>query len=512
MLKKTLIYLAISIIIAIAAVPSLREALWDSPGETRPAHVAGNYYPEGPNALSHNIDHAMSKAKAPAHNRSVQVLIAPYAKHELSSDITAKAYAQVKGKKYKRVVIIAPAFASPFSYASIYHGGAYETPLGVIRVDKAFADKLTKKSPHIKRSAAGHGCTFGRCEHALEVQLPFLQRSLDDFKIVPIMMGKQNYEVARALGVALAELIKEESAGNQNDTLIVASTDLSQKLRPHQASFHDQNVLNAIKAGDYLSLSHNLEQGTWNTPGGGAIVAAMIASERLGAYDSVILDYKNSGDITKDASAFEGFGAVVILRDGARRESPSASAIALTDQDKTKLLDVAKASVESAAKSKAAPPLPQPTSGALASAHGVFVTLKKNGQLRGRIGFVAPSRPLAETVRHAAAMAAMNDSRFFPVSESELEEIAYEISVLSPLRRVNGHKDIKIGRDGVLIRKGDDQGVYLPQVAVENGWDATSFLKQVSLKAGLPDNAWQSSDADIFTFTSIVFGTGGKNR
>jgi AmmeMemoRadiSam system protein A len=142
----------------------------------------------------------------------------------------------------------------------------------------------------------------------------------------------------------------------------------------------------------------------------------------------------------------------------------------------------------------------------LAQERGAFVTLKEKGQLRGCIGYVAPIKPLYITVRDVAAFAALRDTRFRPVSTSELGALQYEISVLSPLHRVLDINEIRVGQHGLIMKRGDTEGLLLPQVPVEEKWDLATFLEQTCYKAGLPKNAWQDADTDIFRFTALVFG------
>ena len=143
---------------------------------------------------------------------------------------------------------------------------------------------------------------------------------------------------------------------------------------------------------------------------------------------------------------------------------------------------------------------------ALKKDRGAFVTLTENGQLRGCIGYTAAVQPLYETVRDAALSAATKDPRFPPVSENDLPKLAYEISVLSPFKKISDTNQIEVGKHGLLIRKGRYEGLLLPQVATDYQWDRLTFLQQTCRKAGLPTNAWQAPDTDIFIFSAFVFG------
>ncbi len=169
-------------------------------------------------------------------------------------------------------------------------------------------------------------------------------------------------------------------------------------------------------------------------------------------------------------------------------------------------MDIAKKSVETAVRDHKLFDFGAVRNERLMQERGAFVTLKKRGQLRGCIGYVAPVQPLALTVRDVAAFAALRDQRFQPVAVSELAELEYEISVLSPLRRVLDTRRIRVGMDGLVIKRGTSEGLLLPQVAPEQGWDRLAFLENTCLKAGLEASAWKDSNADIFSFTALVFG------
>jgi AmmeMemoRadiSam system protein A len=178
----------------------------------------------------------------------------------------------------------------------------------------------------------------------------------------------------------------------------------------------------------------------------------------------------------------------------------------LSGTEQNELLRVARKSVETVVRTHQLYDYSPPASGPLAQERGAFVTLTRRGELRGCIGYVAPSEALALTVRDVAAWAAVRDRRFTPVTVDELPELEYEISVLSPLRRVLDVKQIRVGRDGLVMKRGEAEGLLLPQVAIDQRWDRMTLLKQTCRKAGLPPDAWQDGETDIFSFTALVFG------
>ena len=200
------------------------------------------------------------------------------------------------------------------------------------------------QSTSIKLSGRGHERSGEQSEHSLEVQLPFLQRTLGQFELVPIIMGDQSYEASRALGVALAKLIGD------SDTLIVASSDLSHYHPYDEASTIDHNTLHAIEAWDYFDLSRNLQSRVWEACGGGPIVAAMMAAERLGANRAELLKYANSGDVTGDRSRVVGYSAFALYKSAPTNSA--APPFSLTPKEKQELLSVARKSAETAVRER----------------------------------------------------------------------------------------------------------------------------------------------------------------
>ena len=463
----------------------------------RPAAVAGSFYPADAKELAQMVDGFVAKATPPP-VPNLLAIVAPHAGYQFSGHVAGWSYALLKGRHYRRVVVIAPSHYEAFPFASVFDGASYSTPLGIVPVDQAFAQKLASASPLLKLSGAGHTPDAEKREHSVEVQLPFLQRVLGAFELVPVVMGDQNYATCRALGLALAKLAGPE-------TLIVASSDLSHYHSYDEAVRMDHKTLKAIEEWDYLSMSRNFPQRIWEACGGGPIIAAMIATERLGANQAIILKYANSGDVTADRARVVGYGAVALAQ-GPARKTDAVRRLNLSGGEQNELLRLARKSVETAVRERKLYDYAPPASGPLAQERGAFVTLTKHGELRGCIGFVAPSEALGLTVRDVATLAATRDRRFSPVTVDELPELDYEISVLSPLRRVLDIKQIRTGRDGLVIKQDEVEGLLLPQVAADQHWDRLTFLKQTCRKAGLAPDAWQDSETDIFSFTALVFG------
>ncbi len=157
-------------------------------------------------------------------------------------------------------------------------------------------------------------------------------------------------------------------------------------------------------------------------------------------------------------------------------------------------------------KNKKAPNFNPPETNGLKTETGMFVTLHKNGHLRGCIGYIIGKDPLWKAVTELTVSSAVKDTRFRPVQESELEDIDIEISVLTPPEKISDPQTIEMGIHGVIVKKEFNQGVFLPQVATETGWDRETFMNELcSQKAGLPEDAWKKNDVEIFIFTASVY-------
>lgn len=489
--------LAVAMLAALAIVVPQRPRA-ASPENVRPAGVAGGFYPADPNALTAMMDDMLSHATLPQITDLIIAVVAPHAGYPYSGPVAAYTYAALKGHKYSRVVVIAPSHYEAFDFTAVFDGDAYATPLGNVAVDKTFAQQLAKMDPSIRLSSRGHIATSQGSEHAIEVELPWLQHVLGNFQLVPIVMGDQSYESSRALGVALSKLIH-----GSGDTLILASSDLSHYHPYDDAVAQDHKTLTALEEWDYLSMSRNFEMRVWEACGGAPIVAAMIAAERMGANRAELLKYANSGDTTGDHSRVVGYSAVLLLKSQNQRSAEQP--FALGTRDKDELLKLARKSVEQAVRTGKPYDVAASSGSTLNQERGAFVTLTKAGQLRGCIGYTSAAKPLNLTVRDTATLAALRDSRFPPVTASELGLLDYEISVLSPMRRVTNIEQIKVGQDGLLMKNGEYEGLLLPQVPTEQGWERQKFLEETCAKAGMQTDCWKDENTDIFMFTAVVF-------
>jgi len=466
--------------------------------------VAGMFYPSNPSELARQIAEMFKKAKRRPLPGPVRAIISPHAGYMYSGQIAADAFKQIEGEEYDAVVVIAP-FHGFFKGVSVYSGGGYQTPLGVIEIDRKLSTLMADKHPTVYKSTVGHTGSGGHGEHSLEVQLPFLQTVLGKFRLVAMVMGDQEESTIRATAEVLSATLKDKNV------LLVASTDMSHFHPEQKARKLDKAFETALSKFDTSSIINVVSSGKGEACGYGPVAAVVEAMKRIGGQSVNIISYDTSGATTGDFSEVVGYLSAVVT--GKKPESKKKETIGTprpqkrtfyNKEEKEYLRRVAQTVVEARARGRK-PEIPPPPTPYLQEKRGVFVTITKNGLLRGCIGMVHAREPLVDAVREMAVAAAFDDPRFPPVNESELPDLDYEISVMSPLSLVTDPESIVVGRDGLMIRMATHSGLLLPQVATENNWDRKTFLEQTCLKAGLPKNSYREKSAQIYKFTVEKF-------
>ena len=484
----------------------------ETDSEVRAPVVAGAFYSGDAGELARDVDRYLAAAERPELAGEVVAVISPHAGYVYSGGVAAPGYEAVEGRRFDTVIVVAPSHRLAFRGASIYGGDGYATPLGTVPVDSDLAAAVRGKSSSIGYEPGAHAA-----EHSLEVQVPFLQRTLGEFSIVPIIMGDQSIGSARILAAAIASAV-EGAEGKR--VLLVASTDLSHYHDDDTARRLDARVVRAVEDFDPEGLLESLARGECEACGGGPMATVMMAARELGADRARVVKYATSGDTSGDKSQVVGYLAAVITRPGssgggtddageagseagAAGETP-APYRGLTLEEKGELLTLARGTIESAVGGGNAPRSTL-ESEALDTACGAFVTLNERGRLRGCIGHVRGDVPLRQTVAEMAVQAALHDPRFPSVTKEEVESLEIEISVLSPLTEVKDVSEIVVGRDGLIIQEGARSGLLLPQVATEYGWDRETFLEHTCRKAGLPEGCWRREGVVILRFSAEVF-------
>jgi AmmeMemoRadiSam system protein B/AmmeMemoRadiSam system protein A len=463
----------------------------------RESVIAGSWYPGDPARLTKDIKGYLKQVPEHKIDGELIALISPHAGYMYSGQVAAHAYKLLEGKEYDIVVIIAPSHRAYFKGASVYPKGGYRTPLGIVPIAEEITEALMKKSPLIDFIPQAHSQ-----EHSLEIQLPFLQVVLKDFRLVPIVMGEQDLPMCKELSAAIADVIKGKNA------LLIASTDLSHFHTYDEAVALDQQFVKHVGAFDPEGLNKALRGGKCEACGGGPVVAVMLAAQTLGADKSEVLNYANSGDVTGDHSSVVGYMAAALYRGTGTARSHNKENVGidlgLSEEEKKILHEIAHTVIWNKASGKKVPEF-NITSERLKELRGAFVTINKKGSLRGCIGHIKGVKPLYKSVEEMAEAAAFQDPRFPPVTKKELKDLEIEISALTPFKQITDVSEIEVGKHGLYIEKGFYSGLLLPQVATEYGWDRDTFLEHTCRKAGLPPDAWKDKETRIYIFSADIF-------
>ncbi len=264
--------------------------------EIRPPAVAGMFYEREPVKLKKTIDEFLKNVKPPKISGEIIGLVSPHAGYFYSGKTAAYGYKLIENKNYDTVIVISPSHYEYFRGVSIYNGSAYQTPLGIVEIDHELREQLKDYNSILEISKRGHGR-----EHALEVQLPFLQVVLNQFKLLPIVMGDQSKDFVFALAEILAEILKNKSI------LMVASSDLSHYYSHDVANSLDSRIEKLINNYDDDSLIDELEEEKVQACGGGPIVTVMRASKILGANKSKVLYRNDSSEASGDKHQVVGY-------------------------------------------------------------------------------------------------------------------------------------------------------------------------------------------------------------
>lgn len=454
--------------------------------------VAGLFYPGEAAKLSKALDALL--AAAPEHCiPRLKGLVCPHAGYEYSGQTAAIAYKLLAGRDVRTVVVMGPSHYALLRGACIPNADDYRTPLGLVPISEK-AKVLAKVAPfalesrglvqrpawwrQAPKAAPEEGQdTPETWEHSVEVQVPFLQKVLKNFKLLPILVGEADPE---QMAKALAEQIDDH-------TIVVASSDLSHYHTYEAAKGLDSRCVKAI--GDMDIDAMRSQEACGKLP-----ILTLLHLARQKGWKAQVLDYRNSGDVTGDKDHVVGYAGVAFYAPAPEN---------LTAAERKFLLDLARRTLKSVT---AGGSLPEATNKdvppKLLEKKACFVTLTKSGALRGCIGHLTALEPLHQAVAGNARNAALRDPRFPPVETGELGDIKIEISVLTepqPLAFSSPEdllRKLHPNEDGVLLHIGPRTATFLPQVW-EQIPDKVSFLEHLSQKAGCESSAWRGKDVTV---------------
>lgn len=470
--------------------------------KVREPAVAGLFYPKDPAELSKVIDACLVAAKVEPPAGELKALICPHAGYPYSGPVAASAFRLLAGRDYATVVVLGPSHYADLRAASVTNADLFRTPLGDVPVS-AKARALAQLRPFAleppclvqrpdwwrqsSRPAPAED-TADTWEHSVEVEVPFLQRTLKNFELVSVVCGEIDEEKAAE---ALLQILDDR-------TLIVASSDLSHYYSYATARELDQHTVEAICRLDPGAIGDGDACG--HTP-----IRTLLYVARQRGWQARLLDCRNSGDTTGDKSRVVGYAAIAFYAPASASVTTPAAA-QFTAADRRYLLDLARKTVREAATTGQ---LPAVSADGLApkftAAKGCFVTLTKRGELRGCIGYILPQGPLYRAVVENARNAALRDPRFPAVRPGEVDQLEIEISVLTePLPLFFSspeellHK-LQPGVDGVVLQIGNRSATYLPQVW-EQIPDKVDFLNNLAEKAGCESSTWRHSGVSVFIY------------
>ncbi len=458
---------------------------------TRHPYVAGAFYPSSPSELARMIDDFLKEAEVKPPQGEILGIQVPHAGYVFSGRVAAYGFKLLQGRKYDLVVLIGPSHFYPFRGGAVSPADYWKTPLGKVPVDRDFAKKLVSLRAGFFFSEKYH-----QREHSLEVEVPFLQKVLKPgFKIVPIVIGPYYPQSLLPSAGKFAGLLR-----GRNFILIISS-DLSHYHTLEECNSIDRRTIRAMLSLKPASFLWGALQGEYEACGASAIALGEEILLKLGVDRAVLLKHGTSADAGAGTRRVVGYSSVAFIKTGAGRKKEGEK-FSLNSREKKYLLRIARAAIKAGLEGKEYTP-PSPPTERLKEPRGVFVTLKIKGKLRGCIGYILPVKPLYIATAEMARAAAFRDPRFTPLSKDEFGKIEIEISVLTPPQPTTPSR-VVVGRDGLIVSYMGAQGVLLPQVPVEEGWDRLRFLSAVCLKAGVERDCWRKG-AKLFSFQAIVF-------
>lgn len=467
--------------------------------------LAGRWYTDDPVTLKTELEGYLKNAKQDPLD-DVIALILPHAGYRYSGQTAAYGIKALK-KKYKRIIILGPSHSvSMYNTLSIPNVTHYQTPLGKVPLDTKLIEQL-KTHDIFKSIPQAH-----RNEHSVQIEVPWIQVKEKDFTIVPIVVGICDEETLNNAGNIIRNLMDDK-------TLLIASSDFVHYGRnysyvpftkdiPKNIKKLDYGALEQIKKLDGAGFSKYVDKTKATICGRmsiGVLLAALPQTTKVHE-----LFYTTSGAMTKDYSNSVSYFSIAFTGKWTKKKMKPEQKYkdALTAKDQKALLKLARDSLTYYLENKKVPTpgdLGIKVSEKMKAKRAAFVTLKEKGRLRGCIGEIFPRQELYKSVIANAINAGVNDHRFRPVTKAELKDIEFDISALTPPKQVDSYKKIRIGTDGMVLKKGWNSAVFLPQVATEQGWDLATTLTYLSRKAGLPKDAWKEG-CTWLTFEAEVFG------
>ncbi|MBU1036846.1 AmmeMemoRadiSam system protein B [Patescibacteria group bacterium] len=465
--------------------------------------VAGQFYPAGPAELERVVTNHLSPVSD--FRYQLKALVVPHAGYLYSGSVAGQAFGFLQGKHFQKIILMGPSHTTFFKGIALDEAAFYQTPLGEVSVSADVKNLLKEKGFSALPEAFIQ-------EHALEVELPFLQKTLKDFEIIPLLCGSQNSlsEIKE-----FAQVLKKYINGQ---TLIVASVDFTHYGPAYGFVPFTDNIAENLKKLDEPVIEHLLHFATDKlydylqskaVTNDGQIVLTLLSEILKGENcQAKVTARQSSGELTGDYTNSVSYVSMVFWQQSKDR---SAQSNYYSAEEKEYLLELAQLTLKTylqehkviSIDSKKVPER-------LREKWGVFVTLTKDKKLRGCIGNILPGKPIYQAVMENVLNAAIDDPRFNPVTLEEIDDLVIEISILTLPKelKVRNHQEylvkLKAEVDGVIIKQGNHTATYLPQV-----WEElkkpTEFLGSLCFKAGLSNDCWMDTNTQLLTYQAEVF-------
>ncbi|MCX7861771.1 MAG: AmmeMemoRadiSam system protein B [Bacteroidales bacterium] len=451
---------------------------------------AGRFYENNKNKLLQHLEQLFQQAK-PKILHHVQAIISPHAGYIFSGQTAASAFNQIdKDKNYENIFIIAPSHHFNGHGIALFSGNLYETPLGELQINTELQNYLLLNYPeyfYVHDETHFH-------EHSLEVQLPFLQYHISNYKyIVPLIITTHNIHQIKNIAECLQPYFNDNN-------LFIISTDWSHYPTMLDAENIDKETIQIVVAKkpfelyELLNQTNDIDNLYTRMCGSNAVLLLLFLSSDK-HFTFSLIEYSNSAQSPYgDEARVVGYAAIAVYKD--------TSFLILNENEQKELLAIARNTLEHYLSNEEKPDI-TPNSENLKKPYGAFVSIYYDNQLRGCLGHFITTMPLYKTIQELTIASATRDFRFNPVELHELPHIKLEISVLSELKKIDNIKEIVLGKHGIYIKKGNRSGTFLPQVASKTGWSLEEFLGHCSEdKAGLGWDGWK--DAEIYIYEAQI--------
>jgi AmmeMemoRadiSam system protein B/AmmeMemoRadiSam system protein A len=425
----------------------------------------------------------------------VRVVIAPHAGIRYSGHCASQAYGLVDVRTISRVIILGPSHRANFTGACVSTFQYNETPLGKIKVDTKITKNLSLEKDFFVNNS------YMQNEHSIENQLPFIQHIFKDrdYSIVPIMIGTVDKQ-------KILELAATIDKYRDKNTLIVVSSDFTHYGKSFNYTPFKDNIREKIQEMDFKLISFlankdllgflNFVSDTGITVCGNKPIAMLIPIFSDNQYSCQWINYYNSGDLSGSYSHCVSYVSILGIQ---KRKLQ----ILLDQDEQNKVMALSRYVLENyldtplnIAEIQSRFPLTEN----LKKKRGLFVTLRNRDKLRGCVGSLVTDKTLFVSIIEKTLDAALRDPRFPLVKKLEAPGLSIEISIMTPLKKIQDYREIRLGTDGVYLILGTKNSVFLPQVATETGWGLDRFLSELCRKGGMPDAAYKQEDIELYIF------------